>query len=295
MNSIAYTLPSWSASPSCYTLLFSTSASPGLTFSILECQDYGGLDTLLATPPDFTATANPTTTTSSSTSTTTTSSAPTTTSSSNSGGGGSTPVGAIVGGVVGGVAVIGIVATAIFFLVLRSRRQSAGASTGSPSQPPPPGQQPPMGQTSPVSGAGYPSPGPQYQQQPYGGPPQQQQYGPESGMYKQPDAYGAGTPAGYFPTSPQPGAQNLGPNGSYTPHQSIYGYPPPSTSPVGGGYPGPTPPPVGSPGPNAYGAYGAQGGGFPQNPQGHSQVPVGVAQLDTQNPVGTEGHRAELS
>jgi hypothetical protein len=275
------TICCWAESPSCYTLVHSTTASPGRTFSILQCQAQGGLDTLLATPPNL-AVATSLSSRSSSSSTTSTSSATTTTPGGGGGGGGqttdsnSTPVGAIVGGVVGGIAAIGLVVFLIFWLVIRNRRRD-----NKPSLPPttaaaavPPG----MSQT-PQSG--FPSPGP-YSQFPQG--QGQLSPGQNPNDFKPfPDNaamqnFQAGQ-AGYPPQHPQqsgypsPGAGQYG------------GYPPNSGYPQSGGV---------SPGLNnqfpQQHQYG-QGGQYP----GHLGQPGQMAnELPVHYPLGSPGHRAEL-
>ncbi|KXX76598.1 Proline-rich receptor-like protein kinase PERK1 [Madurella mycetomatis] len=109
------TICCWPESPSCYTLLFSTTATPDRVFSIFQCQTMGGLATILATPPNYPVTSP----------TTSSQNAPSTTLTDPSEGAGSfTPVGAIVGGVVGGVAVLGLVTFLIILYVIRSRRRN---------------------------------------------------------------------------------------------------------------------------------------------------------------------------
>lgn len=78
----------------------------------------GGLATILATPPNYSATSP----------TTSSSNAPSSTLTDPSEGVGSfTPVGAIVGGVVGGIAVLGLVTFLIILYVIRSRRCNGAA------------------------------------------------------------------------------------------------------------------------------------------------------------------------
>ncbi|KAL8334443.1 hypothetical protein RB601_000375 [Gaeumannomyces tritici] len=140
------TICCWESSPACYTLIFSTTATPGRLFSILQCQSSAGVESLLATPPAL-LTSSPRSSSSSITQSTTTSTISTTTSAAGGagagtsgggggGGGGSgesspTPVAAIVGGAVGGVALVGLVVFAICLIMQRSRRAKSGY------QPPP--------------------------------------------------------------------------------------------------------------------------------------------------------------
>ncbi|GAB1315237.1 Proline-rich receptor-like protein kinase PERK1 [Madurella fahalii] len=110
------TICCWSESPSCFTLLFSTTATPDKVFSIFQCQTIGGPATILATPPNYSETL-PTMPSLSNT--------PTSTSTNPTEDAGSfTPVGAIVGGVVGGVAVLGLFAFLIVLYVIRNRRRN---------------------------------------------------------------------------------------------------------------------------------------------------------------------------
>lgn len=131
------TLCCWAASPSCYTLIFSTSASPDKAFSLYQCDSTAGLGYLLATPPAFARTSSITSSTR--TSSSTTSSAESTTSKIPPSGGGAdgsssaAPIGAIVGGVVGGVAVLGLFAFFITWYLIRSRHDQ-----NNPQRPPPP-------------------------------------------------------------------------------------------------------------------------------------------------------------
>ncbi|KAL8366384.1 hypothetical protein RB595_004925 [Gaeumannomyces hyphopodioides] len=125
------TICCWESNPACYTLIFSTTATPGRLFSILQCQSSAGVESLLATPPALlTSSAR---SSSSSTQSTTTSTISTTTSAGGAAPGAgiigessSTPVAAIVGGAVGGVAVIGLVVFAICLIMQRSRRTKSG-------------------------------------------------------------------------------------------------------------------------------------------------------------------------
>ncbi|KAB5578204.1 hypothetical protein GE09DRAFT_543580 [Coniochaeta sp. 2T2.1] len=123
-------------SPSCFTWLFSSSTDPGATYSLLNCYASGGIGTLLDAPPTVTTSDSSSTSSSSSssssssrssTSTTSSTSPPTPTETDSPS---PTPVGAIVGGVVGGVAILGIAAVAIFYLLVRHRRQNDAKTPG---------------------------------------------------------------------------------------------------------------------------------------------------------------------
>ncbi|KAK0652481.1 hypothetical protein B0T16DRAFT_454845 [Cercophora newfieldiana] len=285
----ARTICCWAESPSCYTLIHSTTASPGKVFSILQCQAQGGLDTLLATPPNFSITSS-SASSSSSSSTTGSSSATTTTPGGGTGGtnettsSSSTPVGAIVGGVVGGIAAIGLVIFLIFWLLIRNRRKNSDVQpSGAAAAQPPTNSD--MAQTPQ---AGFPSPGiySQFPQQ-----PQQGQYPP-------------GGQASEFKPFPNTAAlqqqqqqQHPQAMGGYPPQQQQPGYGPPSAG--YGGYPGATPnsgyPQSGSTSPGFHNQgfaqqqqqYG-QGAPYPGHPgQGANELPVHY-------PPGSEGHRVEL-
>ncbi|KXX81263.1 hypothetical protein MMYC01_203183 [Madurella mycetomatis] len=109
--------------PFCRTYLWSTSATPGRSFSIYVCEDRPmiGVGTMLAEPPTSLIDQFSTRTRSThSSETMDPGSLPA--SGDTRGGDGSTPVGAIIGGVVGGLAIIGIVVLGIFFMFFRSRR-----------------------------------------------------------------------------------------------------------------------------------------------------------------------------
>ncbi|KAK4138998.1 hypothetical protein BT67DRAFT_431453 [Trichocladium antarcticum] len=113
-NTTQRTLCCLSELPFCYTLLFSTTASPAKVFSIFQCQDVRGTATLFATPPDYSVTAS---TTASSTVVEAASSTSTPDSSSTA-----LPIGVIVGSAVGGMAAIGFAMSLVVFYVARSRR-----------------------------------------------------------------------------------------------------------------------------------------------------------------------------
>ncbi|KAK3326764.1 hypothetical protein B0H66DRAFT_168533 [Apodospora peruviana] len=277
------TICCWSESPSCYTLIYSTTATPNKVFSILQCQAFGGLDTLYATPPNLsssfstTESSSSSTTTSSSSSTTTRSSSTTTpagesttpTSPAGSGSDGSSsssaPIGAIVGGVVGGVAVIGLIGFLAFFFLLRKRKGESNIGTapqtsGYMTQ----AQSPPQG--------GYQVPPEQQYQQPYPHQqPQQPQYVP-----------GAPPMGGYYkyeetqqqqPPPPQQQQQ------VYNNNISPYGYAPTGSPQSNNTIPGP---PMG------------QNQGYPQQypPPPAAQQPQVFSELPV---VGSEAHRAELN
>lgn len=123
--------------PYCRTYVYSTTATPDTSFSLLICEatSFSGIGTIYPDPATnpiippastltrmpipqqlswrFLADQNPG-------SSTVTSSSPTAGPSEQ----GSAPVGAIVGGVVGGLAVIGIVVLGLFYIFLRSRRKT---------------------------------------------------------------------------------------------------------------------------------------------------------------------------
>ncbi|KAK4183530.1 proline-rich receptor-like protein kinase PERK1 [Podospora australis] len=129
------TLCCWAASPSCYTLIFSTTASPDKVFSLYQCASTDGLGYLLPTPPALARTATFTSSTGSTSSTNSlpnSSSEPSTTTvpPNNEGGraSNSAPIGAIVGGVVGGIAILGISAFFITFYVIWTRHKQDDAS-----------------------------------------------------------------------------------------------------------------------------------------------------------------------
>ncbi|GAB1320056.1 hypothetical protein MFIFM68171_10266 [Madurella fahalii] len=112
--------------PFCRTYLWSTSATPGRSFSIYVCEDRPmiGVGTMLAEPPTSLIDRFSTRTRSMHSSATTNSnSSPG--SSDTRAGDGSTPAGVVVGGVVGGLAIIGIVVLGIFFMFFRSRGTDA--------------------------------------------------------------------------------------------------------------------------------------------------------------------------
>ncbi|KAK0755071.1 hypothetical protein B0T18DRAFT_386841 [Schizothecium vesticola] len=127
----ARTICCWAESPSCYTLVHSTTASPGKVFSIFQCASRGGRDTLLASPPGVTSAGTTSTSSSSSSthSTTAQTSTPPAPSPPPSSGSESTPVAAIIGGVIGGIAAVGLVALLITFLIIRHRRNPPPAAS----------------------------------------------------------------------------------------------------------------------------------------------------------------------
>jgi len=108
--------------PECFTWRFSTSASPGSTYSLFNCygKGKGGIGTLVDAPPGLSLTSGILSSTSNPNPST--SDDATSTTAPGGGGSSSTPVGAIVGGVVGGLAVIGIAVVALFWLFYRQRR-----------------------------------------------------------------------------------------------------------------------------------------------------------------------------
>ena len=139
---------SWSASPSCFTYLMSATTGPASVYSILECAGEGGLGTLFATPPNYSATSPSSSKPSTSqTATSVTSSTPSTsTSSASSGngdsGGSSLPIGAIVGGALGGLALIIMVTFMVLILMRRTKKtESDNGASAQPQQnlQPPPG------------------------------------------------------------------------------------------------------------------------------------------------------------
>ncbi|KAK1756765.1 proline-rich receptor-like protein kinase PERK1 [Echria macrotheca] len=253
-NKGAKTICCWAQSPSCYSLVYSTSASPGKVFTILQCQTTSGLDTLLATPPAYTISASrrasssssesESSTSSSASSTTTDPAAATTTPATSSS---SSNTGAIVGGVVGGIAALGLAAFLLFFFLIKKRQQSNAGHAG-PSIPP---TYMPVNQTP----QGFPPPGAAFQ--PYAG---------------------AGAGAGVYA---QPGGEDYKPYGDVAAasqnqfmQQTGYAQPPP---PAASTSPGPPP--------GGYVPYG-QGGGY------HPGVPV--QELPVQYALGTGSNRAEL-
>jgi len=272
---------SWSESPSCYTLIYSTTASPGKVFSILQCQIRGGLDTLLAIPPNLSDTTTPSRSSSSSSSTTSSSTATTTTPGGGTGGSdastsSSTPVGAIVGGVVGGIAAIGLVIFLVFWLVIRNRRKNENVQPTAVAAAVPP-TNPDMSQTPQT---GFPSPGlysqfsQQHGQYPQGQNPPDFKPFPDAAALQQ-----------HQPQNLQSGYPQGHPQSGYGPPTGAYGYPVSNPS-SGFPYSGSTSPNLHSPGfPQQFG----QAGPYPGQPgQMANELPVHYA-------LGSEGHRAELS
>ncbi|KAB5536604.1 hypothetical protein GE09DRAFT_1226664 [Coniochaeta sp. 2T2.1] len=177
-----HTLCCTNSLPLCHSYTFSTTASPGSIFTLVNCDSTRGTDKLIDYPPTATrsttsrssTTRTPTTSStspepSSSSSTTTSSSStssptPTPTQSSDPGPA-PAPVGAIVGGVVGGIAGVGLVLLAALFFWRRSRDKNSDSGGPQSSQLPSPNQ--PMTQQPSPPG---PSPGsplnPSYSYQP---------------------------------------------------------------------------------------------------------------------------------
>ncbi|KAK5659880.1 hypothetical protein OQA88_13343 [Cercophora sp. LCS_1] len=269
------TICCWSESPSCYTLIYSTTASPGKKFSILQCQASGGSDILLATPPNFTLTSSssrPSSTPYSTTPATTTSGGGGGSSGSNNGGNNtnaenSTPVGAIVGGVVGGVAAVGLIGFLIFWAIIHSRRKNL-QPTYAPVAQPPPG--PDIVHTPQ---APFPSPGQQYS--PFAQQPQQP-FG-HAADWNKPQAttqFNSDTATGFPPPMPH-GQPGYGGHGDPFATGQQLGY----ASAVG-------PAPMQSQG------YAMQGYAPQQQYPYQQQGPVN--ELPVQHAFGTAGQRAEL-
>ncbi|KAK4148689.1 hypothetical protein C8A00DRAFT_19524 [Chaetomidium leptoderma] len=114
--------------PYCRTYLYSTTATPDQSFSILVCEavPYTGIATILATSPTSLTSSITTVSPTSPTSTASATTGPSDHSSTPVG----APVGAIVGGIVGGLAIIGIVTLGIFYMFFRSRRKAEVHETG---------------------------------------------------------------------------------------------------------------------------------------------------------------------
>ncbi|OIW35005.1 hypothetical protein CONLIGDRAFT_36655 [Coniochaeta ligniaria NRRL 30616] len=171
----------------CHSYTFSTTASPGVILTLINCDTTRGVGQLIDYPPSATRSTRttssskttPSTSTTSSTTSESTSSSSTTTSSSSSTttatptatpssdpGPAPAPVGAIVGGVVGGLAGIGVAMLAALFFWRRSKSKDSGTGGVPTSQIPP--SYPPMTHPSPSSpGRGTDSPfNPSYGYQP---------------------------------------------------------------------------------------------------------------------------------
>ncbi|KAH8905565.1 hypothetical protein BR93DRAFT_807078 [Coniochaeta sp. PMI_546] len=151
----------------CHSYTFSTTASPGVILTLVDCDTTRGVGQLIDYPPTATrstktpssSTTTPSTTTSSTASESTSSSTATSSSSSSTStttsastptsdpGPAPAPVGAIVGGVVGGLAGIGVAMLAALFLWRRSKGKDSGTGGVPASQIPP--SNPPMSQPSP--------------------------------------------------------------------------------------------------------------------------------------------------
>lgn len=136
--------------PYCFTILFETTRSPGITYTNWWCWTatgsgsladraisvtIPGLTSLTRTSsfPGLTASSASSSSTSPSNTSILSSSTPTPTSSNATGGGSSSPSGAVIGGIVGGVLggllIIGAVLVAIFALYFRNRKDKYGSES----------------------------------------------------------------------------------------------------------------------------------------------------------------------
>ena len=264
--------------PACGTVLFSSSANPSETFTIVNCYQSGFDETLLMQDfPPPTATSTTTSTSTSDSSSTGANQDPTGSSpadgppreTSTPRPKKSTPVGPIVGGVVGGVAVIGLVILGILYLYrTRPRASAAAAAGGAGSGPPPTGQYPHDPAMQQLMGAGPDS----HMQQPAGGPGydphmQQQAGGPGYNPHMQQQAGGPGFDPRYsYVQGGYPAAPNQGVNPNFPGPITSY----PSVSPGS------------SPDPSKMGS-------------SVSPSVVHAAEVPARNPVGTGNNAAELA
>ena len=298
--------------PSCHTYIFSTTASPGRTFSLFNCDVSTGIGTLLDYPPEFTrslsssssksvTTTSSSRTTSSESTTTTSSSTPTPTQDPGAGSGGGSNVGAIAGGTVGGLAVLGAAGLLIFFFFLRK-----GKSDKDPVSPPPPQPQvPPPGSISTTPGMTqsvystappgvYPnSPGGFQQPPPHFSPPASV-YDPNYGQYNQ---QGQGQGFGQYPPGQQPYPPQQGyPPQGYPPPQGYGQYDPSQHTSYNPSNPSNSPPPQSSP---TTVMAGTPPVGDPNTSpvkplEGYHHQQHYPTELATVNPVGMSNNRAEL-
>ncbi|KAL2195216.1 hypothetical protein P885DRAFT_41243 [Corynascus similis CBS 632.67] len=238
--------------------------------SMFRCFSERMVITMLDTPAALSTTSS---TSTSSRSTSTTSEEETSTSTTDSAGeetessepnpspsGGGSNTGAIVGGAVGGVAGLALIAGAIAYVIIRSRRNKAGNVGGGTAYsavapgPGPGGDTAYPGSPMPPSVAGYPPP-------PSSTSPQMSQ----AGGYYNPSTFGGNsslqppdTPYLNSPTPPVPGGAAYNTNAYYdppkpadqphpagfapSPHSSYLPYPNPGSPPPQGTYPGAYPP-----------------------------------------------------